>query len=102
MLETFGDRNCCVCRELTKLYEEFKRGKVSEVVQYFSENTPKGEFVVVVSGKKEESINEDEIFLELSELLKTVRVKEAVSIIVDKYSINKKIVYQKALELKGK
>jgi len=48
----FGaDRHCCVCRELTKLYEENKRGSLSEVATYFAEKTVKGEIVIVVAGK---------------------------------------------------
>ena len=44
-------RLCCVCRELTKLYEENKRGTLSEVAAYFGERTVKGEIVIVVAGK---------------------------------------------------
>jgi len=48
----FGaDRPCCVSRELTKLYEENKRGSLSEVTTYFAEKTVKGEIVIVVAGK---------------------------------------------------
>jgi len=47
----FGSgRLCCVCRELTKLYEENKRGTLSEVAAYYSEKTVKGEIVIVVAG----------------------------------------------------
>lgn len=47
----FGaDRLCCVCRELTKLYEENRRGTLSEVAAYYSEKTVKGEIVIVVAG----------------------------------------------------
>jgi 16S rRNA (cytidine1402-2'-O)-methyltransferase len=47
----FGaDRLCCVCRELTKLYEENKRGSLSEVATYFAERAVKGEIVIVVAG----------------------------------------------------
>ena len=82
-------------------YEDFQRGSLSEIIKHFSENEPVGEFVVIVSGnKEEESGNEDLIFSELSELLKKFRVKEAVEIIVEKYSVNKKMIYQKALEIK--
>lgn len=100
MAEIFGDRNCCVCRELTKLYEDFQRGSLSKIIKYFSENEPVGEFVVIIAGNKEVSANEDMIFSELSKLLKNFRVKEAVEIIVEKYSMNKKVIYQKALEIK--
>lgn len=52
-VEYFGaERRISVSRELTKLYEETLRGTTSEVLQHFIENPPKGEFVVVVEGKK--------------------------------------------------
>jgi 16S rRNA (cytidine1402-2'-O)-methyltransferase len=48
----FGpERPCCVSRELTKLFEENKRGSLLEVVDYFSEKGVKGEVVIVVGGK---------------------------------------------------
>lgn len=50
-VEFFGaERNACVCRELTKIYEEVKRGTVSELFDYYNENQPKGEIVIVVGG----------------------------------------------------
>ena len=49
----FGeDRQVSVSRELTKLYEETKRGTLLEVLQYFQVNKPKGEFAIVLDGKK--------------------------------------------------
>ena len=51
--EYFGeDRQLSVSRELTKLYEETIRGTAKEVLDYFSNKPPKGEIVIVVSGKK--------------------------------------------------
>jgi len=51
--EYFGDdRQVSVSRELTKLYEETKRGTVKEVLEYYINKPPKGEIVVVLSGKK--------------------------------------------------
>jgi 16S rRNA (cytidine1402-2'-O)-methyltransferase len=48
----FGaERNCCVSRELTKKFEENKRGTLQEVHDYFNEKTVKGEIVLVVEGK---------------------------------------------------
>lgn len=50
----FGeDRPCCVSRELTKLYEENKRGTLREVADHFAEKGVKGEIVLVVAGKSE-------------------------------------------------
>lgn len=51
-MEYFGtDRRCCVCRELTKKFEENKRGTLQEVYDYFNEKPVKGEIVIVVEGK---------------------------------------------------
>jgi 16S rRNA (cytidine1402-2'-O)-methyltransferase len=55
-LEEFGgyfgkDRLCCVSRELSKLFEENKRGSIEEVCRYFKEKPPKGEIVIVVAGR---------------------------------------------------
>ena len=51
-LTYFGeDRKISVSRELTKLYEETKRGTIKEVLEYYTKNPPKGEIVIVVAGK---------------------------------------------------
>ena len=50
--EYFGqDRQASISRELTKLFEETKRGTLSELIQHFSGHAPKGEFVLIVQGK---------------------------------------------------
>jgi 16S rRNA (cytidine1402-2'-O)-methyltransferase len=46
-----NDRQCCVSRELTKMFEENKRGTLLEVHDYFNAKTVKGEIVIVVGGK---------------------------------------------------
>lgn len=52
-VDYFGaDRPVSVSRELTKLYEETVRGSLSEVLEHFIQKAPKGEFVVIVGGKK--------------------------------------------------
>ncbi|MGN6249679.1 MAG: 16S rRNA (cytidine(1402)-2'-O)-methyltransferase [Ginsengibacter sp.] len=53
-IEYFGpERESCVSRELTKIYEENKRGSLQEVHDHFSSKQVKGEIVIVVAGKKE-------------------------------------------------
>ena len=47
-----GERQCCVSRELSKKFEENKRGSLKEVHDYFSAKQVKGEIVIVVAGKK--------------------------------------------------
>lgn len=49
----FGDREISVSREITKKFEETIRGKISEVITKYTDNNPRGEFVLVVSGAEE-------------------------------------------------
>lgn len=52
-IEYFGEeRQCCVSRELTKKFEENKRGSLKEVCDYFKEKGVKGEIVLVIAGKE--------------------------------------------------
>lgn len=52
LAELFGeDRNVCVVREISKVYEEYKRGPVTEVMNYYSQKPVKGEIVIVIEGK---------------------------------------------------
>ena len=59
LFKNFGDRNIAVCRELTKLHEEIVRGKLSEVMEHFIDNSPRGEFVLVLDGLSEEEIEKE-------------------------------------------
>lgn len=50
--EVFGpDRQAVTCREISKIHEECLRGTLAELVEHFKQTAPKGEFVIVVSGK---------------------------------------------------
>ena len=55
ILEFIGDRPAVIGRELTKVYEEYQRGKVSQLINYFKENKPRGEFVVMI-GKDDKNV----------------------------------------------
>ena len=51
MIEFFGpERKAAVCREISKMHEECRRGSVQELHQWFSSHEPKGEIVMIVSG----------------------------------------------------
>lgn len=52
-LEFLGNRNCAVVREISKKFEEVRRGTVEELLNHFKNNNPKGEFVIVFSGKSD-------------------------------------------------
>lgn len=56
MSETFGaDRKIAICKELTKIHETVFRFTFSEAIEYFTENQPRGEYVLIVSGKEKTS-----------------------------------------------
>ena len=50
ILSVFGDRKISLCRELTKLNEEIIRTTISEAIKYYTENAPRGEYVLVIEG----------------------------------------------------
>lgn len=54
LAENFGDdRQCSVAREISKLHEEHKRGTLQEVAQWYEAHEPKGEIVIIISGKND-------------------------------------------------
>ncbi len=55
--EFFGeDRQACVCREISKMFEESVRGTLAEIAAHFTTVEPKGEIVIVVAGKNDKDI----------------------------------------------
>jgi len=67
LLEILGNRQICVAREITKLHEEFFRGRVRDAVEHFSGPDIKGEITLVVSGKEmaSEAWSEDRVISEI-------------------------------------
>ncbi len=58
LAEVMGsDRRACVAREISKLHEECVRGTLAELVSHFTTTPPRGEIVIVVSGKEDKSHN---------------------------------------------
>lgn len=103
LLEMFGDRKIAVCRELTKIYEEIYRGTLKQAVQYFIENKPRGEFVLILEGKKLEDIKEEkkEAWISLSieeHILKYmndgINKKEAIKLVAKERELPKNEVYK--------
>lgn len=53
LVQYFGSsRQCCVSRELTKMFEENARGSLQEVLEHFKQKTVKGEIVIIIQGKE--------------------------------------------------
>ena len=69
ILSTLGDRRICVAREMTKMFEEYWRGNISGALEYFKSQPARGEFTLVIEGKKKD---ENEKWTE-EELLKAIQ-----------------------------
>ena len=61
LLENLGDRKITVCRELTKKHETAFATTLKEAVQYYEENDPKGECVLVIEGRSREELRQEEV-----------------------------------------
>ena len=102
LMDVFGDRKIAVCRELTKLYEEIFRGNLSDAIQNFVNNKPRGEFVLVLEGKKIEDIKEEKkewINLSIEDhILKYIKdginKKEAIKLVAKDRELPKSEVYK--------
>ena len=58
MLEAFGDRSVTLCRELTKIHEDVQKTTLAEALSYYSQNAPRGEFVLVIAGAPQDAAAE--------------------------------------------
>jgi 16S rRNA (cytidine1402-2'-O)-methyltransferase len=92
-----GDRRICVAREMTKMFEEYWRGKVSGAVEYFKAQPPRGEFTLVVEGKKEDGNlkwSEEHLQMAIENELKSEKSAKEISVKLAKESgWNKKEIY---------
>ncbi|MDR0820983.1 MAG: 16S rRNA (cytidine(1402)-2'-O)-methyltransferase [Oscillospiraceae bacterium] len=52
-LDSLGDRNAALCRELTKIHEEVLRGRLSQLLALYETNEPRGEYVVIIEGNND-------------------------------------------------
>ncbi len=110
LLEALGDRRISVCRELTKRYEEKTITTISESLAYYTENEPRGEYVLVVEGKtlgevaREEQASWERMSLEehmaLYEEKGTPR-KEAMRLVARDRGLSRREVYQALLSERG-
>lgn len=100
--DTFGpDRRIALCRELTKLHEEIRRTTLGEAAAWYQENTPKGEFVLVVEGcpeQEEEGLTLEEGVRRVLELrAQGHSMKDAARQVARDTGLPKNDLYQQAL-----
>lgn len=92
-------RPVAVCRELTKKFEEVRRGTLEELAAFYATNTPKGEVVVLVDRGHLEKINSDDLETSLKAALEDLSMRDAVDLVAKAHALPRRQVYQAALEL---
>ena len=101
LAEALGDRRITLCRELTKLHEETRRTTLSEALARYTENDPKGEFVLVLAGRErpaERAVTlEEGVDMVLSRREKGERMKDAVRQVASDTGLGRNELYQAAL-----
>ncbi len=106
--DNLGNRRISICRELTKLHEQILRVSLDEAIEYYSEKDIKGEFVLVVEGKREEEILEEERAkweaLSIEDHIKNyisegLSKKEAIKKVAKDRKLSKSEIYKYSIDL---
>lgn len=117
LLAVFGaDRKMALCRELTKDFEEIRRGTISQICKSVENDPPRGEIVLVIAGATDEEIKQQNIDLSVDQLAQMsydlsqnegLRIKDAITRIVSQNPLsdgsfaNRKEVYAACLNIKS-
>ncbi|MBP6821962.1 MAG: 16S rRNA (cytidine(1402)-2'-O)-methyltransferase [Acidobacteria bacterium] len=103
-LEVLGNRQASLARELTKLHEQFIRGKLSELVAHFDANQPRGEMTLVIAGSGDDNLPQVETGL-ISEQVERLMLgglsrNDAIKQAAKSRGLTKREAYQIMLEEK--
>ncbi|VHG92111.1 16S rRNA (cytidine(1402)-2'-O)-methyltransferase [Streptococcus pyogenes] len=104
MLACYGDRQVVLVRELTKLFEEYQRGSISEILSYLEETPLKGECLLIVAGAPVDSEVEltadvDLVSLVQKEIQAGAKPNQAIKTIAKAYQVNRQELYQQFHDL---
>lgn len=104
MAAVLGERSAAVCRELTKAFEEVRRGSLGELASHYDESgAPKGEIVVVVGPPGNEAPLDDfDLDEKITAALKNLSLKDASVAIASETGLPRKEIYARALALAKK
>lgn len=110
LYKTLGNRKIAICREITKVYEEFKYINLEDAMAFYKENEPRGEFVLIIEGKEKTKGDEFLNNLPLREHInyyinQGMAKKDALKSVATDRGVSKRDVYNADLtesELDGK
>ncbi|MBE6890963.1 MAG: 16S rRNA (cytidine(1402)-2'-O)-methyltransferase [Ruminococcaceae bacterium] len=101
ILQVLGDRRISLVREISKIYEQVMLTTVSEAIEYYKENEPKGEFVLVIEGAAEEKeeVSDETLEKEFFELVEGGMTRTfAAKTLARKYNLSKREIYERFKE----
>ncbi|MDE8345082.1 MAG: 16S rRNA (cytidine(1402)-2'-O)-methyltransferase [Acidocella sp.] len=97
----FGDRQAAVCRELSKHFEEIRRGTLPDLAAHYAAQAARGEITVVIGPAAVEVASADTLDAALAAALAAMSMKDAVNAVSTATGLAKKMVYARALTLKN-
>tara|TARA_R110000868_G_scaffold171057_1_gene406592 strand:- start:41824 stop:42756 length:933 start_codon:yes stop_codon:yes gene_type:complete len=102
LASVLGDRDAAVTRELTKMFEETRRGTLAELAAHYAEaGPPRGEIVLLVGPPGEHEVTPERLDAALRDALDGQPTKAAANAVAEALGLPKREVYQRALQLKA-
>ena len=96
-----ADRPAVVCREITKKFEETRRGTLSELAEFYAENAPKGEIVLLIGKGDSETVHSFDLETEVRAALGEMSVRDVADVLSEKLGVKRRTVYQMAMRIDG-
>ena len=100
LADTLGERRAVLCRELTKRFEEVRRGTLAELAAGTAGEEVRGEIVVLVDRGHAREVTEEDIRARLAEAMETMRLKDAATAVAGALGLPRQQVYRLALGMK--
>jgi 16S rRNA (cytidine1402-2'-O)-methyltransferase len=97
-----ADRPAVVCREITKKFEETRRGTLSDLAEFYAENAPKGEIVLLIGKGDSETVHSFDLETEVRAALGEMSVRDVADVLSEKLGVKRRTVYQMAMRIDGK
>jgi 16S rRNA (cytidine1402-2'-O)-methyltransferase len=102
MKAVFNNRDCSVVREISKIFEESRRGSFDDLIHYYThEGYAKGEVVIVLGPPAKETLSDENICHALRMALQSHTLKDAVTLVSGSLNVPKKHVYKLAINLRN-
>ena len=100
IVAVWGDRPVVLAREITKLHEEFFRGKLSSALEHLTQKEPRGEYVIILgAGEKQKVVlpQADPLVRVRMLMAEGIQKKEALAVVAKEYKVPKRELYNKLL-----